>query len=145
MIALMSPLLLIPDFKKLSAFSGFFILCCVLSIVCIFCFEIDTLYKRSHGEDVTMTYSDDTGRVVLASDEKLATAFDYEYFNMAMFPLFMGEVLSIFEGNVGILNVYSQQKSPRSMMCQTAVTHLVVLVLCITLGCLSYLAYGSLT
>ena len=54
-----------------------------------------------------MTYSDDTGKVQIASEEKLATAFDYVYFNFAMFPPFMGEVLSIFEGNVGILNIYS--------------------------------------
>ena len=40
MITLMSPLLLIPDFKKLSAFSGFFILCCCLAIVFIFAFEM---------------------------------------------------------------------------------------------------------
>ena len=56
-----------------------------------------------------MTYSNDDGKVVTASEEKLAEAFDYEYFNFAMFPMFMGEVLSIFEGNVGILNIYSQQ------------------------------------
>lgn len=54
-----------------------------------------------------MTYSDESGNVVKASEEKLAEAFDYEYFNFAVFPMFMGEVLSIFEGNVGILNIYS--------------------------------------
>ena len=40
MIALMSPILLLPDFKKLSAFSGFFIVCCVVSIVFILGFEV---------------------------------------------------------------------------------------------------------
>lgn len=55
-----------------------------------------------------MTYSDESGKVVVASEDKLATAFDYEYFNYAALPLFMGEVMSIFEGNVGILNLYSQ-------------------------------------
>ena len=45
----------------------------------------------------------------------MAEAFKYEYFNFAMFPMFMGEVLSIFEGNVGILNIYSQQNQPRSI------------------------------
>mmetsp|Transcript_30080 Transcript_30080/g.39927 ORF Transcript_30080/g.39927 Transcript_30080/m.39927 type:complete len:201 (+) Transcript_30080:224-826(+) len=40
MIAMMSPLLLIPDFKKLSAFSGMFICCCVVSIICILSYEI---------------------------------------------------------------------------------------------------------
>jgi len=109
MVALMSPLLLVPDFKKLSAYSSFFIACCVTSIICIIGFEIVTIYKRNHGEPVMMTYSDETGKVVLASGDKLANAFDYEYFNFSMFPLFMGEVMSIFEGNVGMLNIYSQQ------------------------------------
>ena len=54
-----------------------------------------------------MTYSDENGSVFIASDAMVDKAFEYEYFNFAMFPLFMGEVLSIFEGNTGLLNVYS--------------------------------------
>ena len=144
MITLMSPLLLIPDFKKLSAYSGFFIFCCILSICFIFMFEIATIYARNQGQAVEMTYSDETGKVVTATEEKMAEAFNYEYFNFGMFPMFMGEVLSIFEGNVGLLNIYSQQNQPRSMFKQTVVTHVVVGVLCLAMGCLSYLAYGSL-
>ena len=145
MIALMIPLFLIPDFKRISAFSGFFILCCVVSIICIFGFEIATLYAREHGEEMHLTYSDDTGKVLIASEAVLDTAFDYEYFNYPMFPLFLGEVLSVFEGNVGLLNLYSQQNEPRTMMKQTALTHIIVLALCLAMGSLSYLSYGSLT
>lgn len=47
MITSMIPLLLIRDFKKLSAYSSFFILCCVVSLVCIIIFEVSTLYRRS--------------------------------------------------------------------------------------------------
>ena len=115
MLAVMSPLLLIPDFNKLSAYSGFFILCCIVSIVFILIFEIGTIYFRGQGEPLAMTYSDENGRVHVASNDMLDKAFDYEYFNFAMFPLFMGEVLSIFEGNTGLLNIYSQQNEPRSM------------------------------
>ena len=50
MIALMSPLLLIPDFKKLSAYSGIFISCCVVSIFSILAYEIYIMYERSLGE-----------------------------------------------------------------------------------------------
>ena len=91
-----------------------------------------------------MTYSDETGKVVVATPEKLETAFEYEYFNMTVFPLFMGEVMSIFEGNVGILNIYSQQNEPRSMFRQTVITHIVVFVMCLLMGLLSYVAYGNL-
>lgn len=115
MITLMIPLLLIPDFKKLSAYSSFFILCCVTSLFCIVVFEVMTLYKRGQGELLKMTYSDENGKVVEASDERIASAFDYELFNISFLPLFMGEVMSIFEGNVGILNIYSQQNQPRTM------------------------------
>ena len=140
----MSPLLLIPDFKKLSAFSGIFILCCIVSIFCIFMYEIFTVYRRSNGNPLLMTYSDETGKVVTASEERLESAFDYEYFNLAMFPPFMGEVLSIFEGNVGILNIYSQQNEPRTMFRQTLITHIIVGAMCVLMGTLSYLAYGDL-
>ena len=144
MLAVMSPLLLIPDFNKLSAYSGFFILCCIVSIIFILIFEIGTIYLRAQGEPLDMTYSDENGRVHVASDDMLDKAFNYEYFNFAMFPLFMGEVLSIFEGNTGLLNIYSQQNEPRSMFKQTVITHLLVGTLCIVVGSLSYLAYGSL-
>ena len=107
-------------------------------------FEIATIYARNQGQAVEMTYSDESGKVVTATEEKMAEAFNYEYFNFGMFPMFMGEVLSIFEGNVGLLNIYSQQNQPRSMFKQTVVTHVVVGVLCLAMGCLSYLAYGSL-
>ena len=63
MIALMSPLLLIPDFKKLSAYSGMFISCCVVSIFSILAYEIYIMYERSLGEQVAMTYSDENGKV----------------------------------------------------------------------------------
>ena len=82
--------------------------------------------------------------MVTASDDKLEAAFEFEYFNWAMLPPFMGEVMSIFEGNVGILNIYSQQNQPRTMFLQTIVTHVVVGVMCAAMGILSYLAYGNL-
>ena len=115
MLAIMSPLLLVPDFNKLSAYSGFFILCCIISIVFILIFEVATIYLRAQCKPLPMTYSDENGSVFIATDEMVDKAFEYEYFNFAMFPLFMGEVLSIFEGNTGLLNVYSQQNEPRTM------------------------------
>ena len=144
MLAIMSPLLLIPDFNKLSAYSGFFILCCIISIIFILIFEVGTIFLRAKGDPLPMTYSDANGNIFVASEEMLDKAFNYEYFNITMFPLFMGEVLSIFEGNTGILNLYSQQNEPRSMFRQTVITHLSVGALCVVVGSLSYLAYGSL-
>jgi len=91
-----------------------------------------------------MTYSDESGSIVVADEDTMSKALDYEYLDVAMLPAFMGEVLAIFEGNVGILNIYSQQNNPKSMFCQTLITHIVVLGLCALMGVLSYLAYGNL-
>ena len=44
MVSAMSPIFLIPDFKKLGALSGFFILCCITSIICIWAIEIYTIH-----------------------------------------------------------------------------------------------------
>lgn len=49
MVALLSPILLLPDFKKLSIFSGIFIGCCVLALISIFIFEFTAIYNRTHG------------------------------------------------------------------------------------------------
>lgn len=53
--------------------------------------------------------------------------------------------MCVFEGNVAILNVYSQQSEPKTMFTQTIVTHVFVGFLCILIGMLSYGAYGTLT
>lgn len=92
-----------------------------------------------------MAFSDEDGVMRTATPEQVESAYDFELFDFTFFPLFLGEVMCIFEGNVGILNIYSQQNEPKTMFLQTAVTHLLVGMLCIVIGCLSYGAYGSLT
>lgn len=92
-----------------------------------------------------LTFSDEDGTVKQASPEQLEKAFDFEIFNSSFFPLYLGEVMCVFEGNVAILNVYSQQSQPRTMFIQTLITHVFVGLLCIFIGLLSYGAYGSLT
>jgi len=107
MVALLSPLLLLPDFKKLSVFSGIFIGCCVMALIAIFAFEFTAIYNRTNGIEQEMTFSDEDGLVIVATAEQKAEAYNFEYFNFAHFPLFLGEILAIFEGNAGILNIYS--------------------------------------
>lgn len=50
-LALLSPLLLLRDLKKLSLFSGIFIGCCFTAVIAIFAFEINAIYNRSKGID----------------------------------------------------------------------------------------------
>ena len=49
MVALLSPILLLPDFKKLSIFSSIFVSCCFISLICIFLFEFQAIYYRTNG------------------------------------------------------------------------------------------------
>ena len=144
MIALLSPMLLLSDFKKLSVFSCIFISCCLISIVAIFIFEFQAIYYRMNGIDQEMTFSDEFGGVSVATAEQKAAAYNFEWFNFAQFPLFLGEVLAIFEGNAGILNIYSQHSEPRQMFNNTIYTHIIVGIVCIALGSFSYLAYGNM-
>lgn len=144
MVALLSPLLLLKDFKKLSIFSGIFIGCCVLAILAIFIFEFSAIYNRSHGIEQEMTFTDEDGGVSVATAEQKAEAYDFEYFNFAHFPLFLGEILAIFEGNAGILNIYSQHSEPRQMFLNTIWTHITVGLMVISLCAVSYLAYGNM-
>ena len=69
MVALLSPILLLPDFKKLSVFSSIFMSCCFLAIIAIFGFEFKAIYNRVNGIEQEMTYLDDNGTVSVASAE----------------------------------------------------------------------------
>ena len=144
MVALLSPILLLPDFKKLSIFSSIFISCCFISVLAIFIFEFQAIYNRMNGIEQEMTFSDENGGVSVATAEQKEEAYNFEWFDGAHFPLFLGEILAIFEGNAGILNIYSQHSEPRAMFRNTIVTHLTVGALVISLCAVSYLAYGSM-
>jgi hypothetical protein len=51
MVMLLSPILLLRDFKKLSLFSSIFIGCCFTAVIAIFIFELTAIYNRTHGID----------------------------------------------------------------------------------------------
>ena len=58
--------------------------------------------------------------------------------------MFLGEIMAIFEGNAGILNIYSQHSEPRAMFMTTVWTHIAIALMVIGLCTSSYLAYGSM-
>ena len=91
-----------------------------------------------------MTLTDEFGNVQVATAEQKETAYNFEFFNQAHFPLFLGEILAIFEGNAGILNIYSQHSEPRQMFLNTIWTHIIVGLMVISLCTVSYLAYGNM-
>lgn len=67
MLTLMCPILLVPDYKKLSVLSGFFVAFCTIALLSIFMFEIQAIYYRREGIEMQMTYSDPSGQVKVAS------------------------------------------------------------------------------
>jgi len=77
MLTLMSPILLIPDFKKLSVFSSFFVGCCIVSLIAIFGFEFAAIYGRAHGEMQSVTFSDSDGLIKEASETEIASAYNF--------------------------------------------------------------------
>ena len=87
-----------------------------------------------------MTLTDEFGNVKVATAEQKAAAYNFEFFNQAHFPLFLGEILAIFEGNAGILNIYSQHSEPRQMFLNTIWTHITVGLMVISLCTVSYLS-----
>ena len=46
MLTLMSPILLVPNFQKLSIFSSMFVIFCVISLISVFLFEMQAIYMR---------------------------------------------------------------------------------------------------
>ena len=91
-----------------------------------------------------MTFADENGGVSVATAERKAEAYNFEYFDISHLPMYLGEIMAIFEGNAGILNLYSQHKEPRTMFKVTIWTHIAVGIVCISLCSLSYLAYGTM-
>lgn len=91
-----------------------------------------------------MTFTNELGGVSVATAEQKAAAYDFEWFNWSHIPMFLGEILAIFEGNAGILNIYSQHSEPRAMFATTVWTHIVVGFVVISLCSVSYLAYGNM-
>ena len=112
MVTAICPLFLIPDFRKLGFFSTIVIFFCFSAIFLIIIFSISAIYARNQGKPYPLVYSDEDGTVIEASAEVANNAFNYIFSNISMIPLFMGEVISIFEGNSGILNIYSQNRQP---------------------------------
>ena len=68
-VALLSPILLFRDFKKLSVFSSIFIGCCFTAVLAIFAFEFNAIYNNLHGIDQEMTFMDEFGGVSIATAE----------------------------------------------------------------------------
>jgi len=91
-----------------------------------------------------MTFTNEMGGVSVATDEQKEAAYNFLWFDRAHFPLFLGEILAIFEGNAGILNIYSQHSEPRQMFTNTVWTHLTVGFIVIGMCTCSYLAYGGM-
>lgn len=58
-------------------------------------------------------------------------------------PLFLGQTIVLFEGNVSLLNVYAEHREPRKMLPQVILVHFYVIFAVLTIGLLSYYAFGE--
>ena len=51
----------------------------------------------------------------------------------------------LFESNSALLNIYSEHKEPRKMFRQVINSHIIIIVLTLFVGLMSYMAFGSAT
>lgn len=71
---------------------------------------------------------------------------DYKTFEILYLPIFCANMMSLFEGNQMILNLYSEADKPENFFIQAA-----VIIVCLTLfiacavGYIGYLAFGETT
>ena len=69
---------------------------------------------------------------------------DYNYFDGLMIPVFCATMMTLFEGNQQILNLYSEADKPQQFF-TTALVCIIVLTVFVamTVGYLGYLAFGN--
>lgn len=85
---IMTPAYLLRDYKSLSYYSGALVVFASVAIL-IFCiFDCVTIHNRLGKADIKL-------------------------FNLAEFPLFLGQSIVLFEANANILNLYAEHKQPR--------------------------------
>jgi len=59
--------------------------------------------------------------------------------------MFLGQGVVLFEGNLALLNLYSELNEPKKMFESVVYAHLSQTVLCLVLGVMTYWAFGQLT
>ena len=69
---------------------------------------------------------------------------NYNYFDGPMIPIFCGTMLTLFEGNQAILQLYSEVDHPQEFFTTALVCIIFLLVIvAMSLGYLGYLAFGN--
>ena len=83
--------------------------------------------------------ADDTYGLHITDDDR-----DYKYFDGMMLPIFCAAMMSLFEGNQQILNLYSETDKPQNFFLITLICIIALTVfVAATVGYLGYLAFGN--
>ncbi len=117
----MTPAYLLKDYRTLSYYSGTFTFFSLIAILAICSYAI----------------------VVIRDNKQMSKEPIIKQFDLAAFPLFMGQSIVLFEMNVSLLNVYAEHRHPREMFSSTIKTHIITVVLACLVGWLSYYAFGD--
>lgn len=93
----MTPAYLLREYKSLSYYSGVLTAFCMVAIIIVCSYDCIVIKaNRANGHQPTI-----------------------KLFDMEAFPLFLGQSIVLFEGNITLLNLYSEHREPRKMYTST--------------------------
>jgi proton-coupled amino acid transporter len=131
-LVILLPILYLKRLSAIGVFSLIILVFTFLAIFIILYLSIDILNDSpQEANEVYGTHITDEDR-------------DYKYFDGMMLPIFCASMMSLFEGNQQILNLYSETDKPQNffliaLICIVALTFFVAA----TVGYLGYLAFGN--
>jgi amino acid permease len=131
-LTILLPVLFLKRLKAIGIFSLIILIFTFLAIGIIIYLSI-VILQMSPQE------ADDTYGLKITDDDR-----DYKYFDGMMIPIFCAAMMSLFEGNQQILNLYSETDKPQNFFL-IATSSIIILTFFVAavVGYLGYLAFGN--
>jgi solute carrier family 36 (proton-coupled amino acid transporter) len=76
---------------------------------------------------------------------ELPDSFEVKYWDVSKLVLFMCGFQNMYEGNVNLLNLYGETRSPKNFSCNLIVVMIFITTLSVFMGIAGYLAFGEQT
>ena len=74
---------------------------------------------------------------------ELPDSFEVKYWDVSKLVLFMCGFQNMYEGNVNLLNLYGETRSPKNFSCNLIVVMIFITTLSVFMGIAGYLAFGE--
>lgn len=120
-ILILMPAYLQKDYSTISYFSGVFTAFSIAAILIVISYDC----------------------ILISDNRRTENVPDIMWMNLSALPIFLGQTCVLFEGNCSLLNIYAEHRYPREMMRTTVHVHIVLAILTLMTGVLSYYAFGD--